>query len=67
MPACQSEYPADVIGMFMGHQNAIQLLRRQPETQQSPRCFAQAESAIDQQAGRTIIDQQTIASTAAAE
>jgi len=47
----QIGHPAPMIAMFVGHQEGIQVFRRQAKAGQTPRRFARAETAIHHDRG----------------
>lgn len=63
----QAENTAEVIAVFVGNENTGNLLGRTPLFLQPGHAFAQAEAAIDHQAGRPSLDKQRISCAATTE
>ena len=63
----QFEGPGYVIAVFVGYENAGQIVRRQAETAQFEDRLPRTESAIQQEAGFSHLDEQGIATAATAQ
>jgi hypothetical protein len=67
MASDKREDAADVVTVFMGHQNAHEIFRAPLQTGETPKRLALPEAAIDHQAGGVAFDQQRVTRAAAAK
>jgi hypothetical protein len=58
---------AEMVAMFVGDENAREIVRASAQTSEAPERLALAEAAIDHQASGAALDQQRVARAAAAK